>query len=130
MRVSRAAAVAAMLLALFGVPAALGQTDNPPPVLVSRQLAESQELEPGDVVRLAPRADGAGARAFRIAGIYEPTPDPSRLGSVPRAVRLHLPDRAVDLPAGSLLVLEKALPHDVEAIEDSTFLLTLGWTPS
>jgi len=45
-------------------------------------------------------------------------------------MRLHLPDRAVDLPAGSLLVLEKALPHDVEAIEDSTFLLTLGWTPS
>lgn len=43
-------------------------------------------------MRLAPDAKGAGAQPFRIAGIYEPTPDPLRLGSVPREVRLHLPD--------------------------------------
>ena len=51
-------------------------------------------------------ADGADARLFRIAGIYEPTPDPVRLGAVPRQVRLHLPDllaltRAPGVPAGS-----------------------------
>lgn len=42
-------------------------------------------------------------------------------------VRLQLPDRSVDLPAGQLLVLGGGLRHDVEAAADSTFLLTLGW---
>ncbi|MFW6049763.1 MAG: cupin domain-containing protein [Myxococcota bacterium] len=42
-------------------------------------------------------------------------------------IRLALPDRRVDLPAGHLLVLEAGLRHDVEADEDSAFVLTLGW---
>lgn len=42
-------------------------------------------------------------------------------------VRLRLPDKTVELPFGRLLVLEKGLRHDVEAIEESAFLLTLGW---
>jgi quercetin dioxygenase-like cupin family protein len=42
-------------------------------------------------------------------------------------VRLKLPDRTADLPAGGLLVLERGLRHDVEAVAESTFLLTLGW---
>ena len=47
-------------------------------------------------------AAGTGAREFRIAGIYEPTPDPSRLGQVPREVRLHLPDLLeLTRPAGT-----------------------------
>jgi quercetin dioxygenase-like cupin family protein len=45
-------------------------------------------------------------------------------------VRLHLRDEAVDLPAGRLFVLEPGLPHDVEAVDDSSFLLTLGWPPA
>jgi ABC-type lipoprotein release transport system permease subunit len=61
-------------------------------VLVSRQLAEAEHLAVGQVIRLSPHTNGAGARPFRVAGIYEPTPDPQRLGSVPREVRLHLPD--------------------------------------
>jgi quercetin dioxygenase-like cupin family protein len=44
-------------------------------------------------------------------------------------VRLHLPDRIVDLPAGRLLALDQCVPHDVEATEDSAFLLTLSWPP-
>lgn len=44
-------------------------------------------------------------------------------------VRLRLPDRVADLPAGHLLVLERAVPHDVEAVAESAFLLTLGWEP-
>ena len=44
-------------------------------------------------------------------------------------VRLRLPDGAAELPAGRLLVLERGLPHDVEAVEESAFLLTLGWEP-
>jgi predicted lysophospholipase L1 biosynthesis ABC-type transport system permease subunit len=61
-------------------------------VLITRQFAAEAGLAPGDVVRLGTRADGTGARAFRIAGLYEPTPDPARLGAVPREVRMHLPD--------------------------------------
>lgn len=44
-------------------------------------------------------------------------------------VRLHLREQTVDLPAGQLLVLDQCLPHDVEALEDSAFLLTLSWPP-
>jgi quercetin dioxygenase-like cupin family protein len=44
-------------------------------------------------------------------------------------IRLHLPQRAVDLPAGHLLALGESLPHDVEAVEESAFLLSLSWSP-
>jgi quercetin dioxygenase-like cupin family protein len=42
-------------------------------------------------------------------------------------VRVRLGDRLVDLPSGRLLVLERWLPHSVEAMDESVFLLTLGW---
>ena len=61
-------------------------------ILVSRQLAEAEGLAVGDRVRLSAAPDGTGARQFRITGIYEPTPDPQRLGAVPREIRMHLPD--------------------------------------
>jgi ABC-type lipoprotein release transport system permease subunit len=61
-------------------------------IIVSRQLAESEHLAVGSIVRLATDSAGQGAREFRIAGIYEPTPNPSRLGVVPRELRMHLPD--------------------------------------
>ena len=62
-----------------------------PSILISRQLAELEGLAPGSEVQLATDAQGT-ARRFRIAGVYEPTPDPMRLGVMPREVRLHLPD--------------------------------------
>ena len=42
-------------------------------------------------------------------------------------IRMHVQDEVFDLPAGHLLVLERALSHDVEALEDSAFLLTIAW---
>jgi quercetin dioxygenase-like cupin family protein len=42
-------------------------------------------------------------------------------------VRLRLLDHDTDLPAGRLLVLERGLRHDVEALAESALLLTLGW---
>jgi quercetin dioxygenase-like cupin family protein len=44
-------------------------------------------------------------------------------------IRLHLPGRVVDLSAGNLLALDQCVSHDVEASEDSAFLLTLSWPP-
>jgi quercetin dioxygenase-like cupin family protein len=41
-------------------------------------------------------------------------------------IRLRLPGRTVELPTGQLLVLDQFVPHDVEAVEDSAFLLTLS----
>jgi putative ABC transport system permease protein len=100
------------------------QSGAPPDVLISRQLADSEGLAVGSLVRLAATPDGATAAAFRVAGIYEPTPDPSRLGSVTRAVRLHLPDllqltRAPHVPAGtepvSAINVTLADPADADA---------------
>lgn len=42
-------------------------------------------------------------------------------------LRIHLAERAVDLPAGRVVVLEPNVPHDVEALEvESAFLLTVA----
>jgi len=63
-----------------------------PTVLVSRPLRESQRLSIGDIVSLSADPTGAHPRQFRVAGEYEPIPDPMRLGLVRHEVRLHLPD--------------------------------------
>jgi quercetin dioxygenase-like cupin family protein len=42
-------------------------------------------------------------------------------------IRMHVQDEVFDLPAGRLLALERAVPHDVEALEDSAFLLSIAW---
>lgn len=43
-------------------------------------------------------------------------------------IRVHLPeDRNEDLAPGDLLTLERCLEHDVEALEESAFLLTIAW---
>jgi putative ABC transport system permease protein len=100
--------VIARLIAVFALwlPAAAPAQQALPDVLVSRHLAEAEGLQVGSVIRVATDAAGTNVKDFRIAGIYEPTPDPSRLGQVPRSVRLHLPDlldmtRPVDVPAGA-----------------------------
>jgi ABC-type lipoprotein release transport system permease subunit len=95
-----------LLALLLTVVAGTRAAADPPSILVSRQLAEGEGLQVGDVVRLSTTATGGDAREFRIAGIYEPTADPARLGSVPREVRMHLPDllditRAPETPAGT-----------------------------
>jgi quercetin dioxygenase-like cupin family protein len=43
-------------------------------------------------------------------------------------LRLRLPDGVVDLAAGDLLALDRAVAHDVEALEDSFLLLSMGWS--
>jgi ABC-type lipoprotein release transport system permease subunit len=65
---------------------------NAPAVLISRQLAESRQLRVGDIVRLSAEASGDRSLPFRIAGVYEPTPDPMRFAQQSLDARLHLPD--------------------------------------
>jgi quercetin dioxygenase-like cupin family protein len=43
-------------------------------------------------------------------------------------LRLHLPARALELATGALVALEQTVLHDVEALEESVFLLSLGWS--
>jgi len=40
---------------------------------------------------------------------------------------IKLDRETVELPAGHLLVLEKGLSHDVNALEESAFLLSISW---
>ena len=42
-------------------------------------------------------------------------------------VRIHLPDQKVELSAGDLMVLDYGTRHDVEALEEGAFLITISW---
>lgn len=42
-------------------------------------------------------------------------------------VRVRAKDQVVDLPVGHMLTLEQNIAHDVEAQEESAFLLTIAW---
>jgi putative ABC transport system permease protein len=63
-----------------------------PDVLVTRQLAARAHLAVGDVVAFTTDQGGAPATRFRVAGIYEPTPDPMRFTAQRMEARMHLPD--------------------------------------
>jgi quercetin dioxygenase-like cupin family protein len=43
-------------------------------------------------------------------------------------LRVHLASEHLDLPMGALMALDHTVVHDVEALEDSVLLLTLGWS--
>jgi hypothetical protein len=38
-----------------------------------------------------------------------------------------LPDQIVELPAGHLLMLDRGIAHDVQAVDESVLLLTMCW---
>ena len=44
------------------------------------------------------------------------------------SLRLHLQSKEIDLQMGSIIALDHTVVHDVEALEESVFLLTLGWS--
>jgi hypothetical protein len=93
--VGRRHATVALVCAAVALFSSVGHSqpgDRVPAVLVSRQLMVAQHLQVGDVVSLSSDASGVNPQPFRIAGQYEPTPDPMRLGAARLDVRLHLPD--------------------------------------
>jgi quercetin dioxygenase-like cupin family protein len=42
-------------------------------------------------------------------------------------VQVRAEGRTFDLPSGRLLALDRGVRHDVEALEESAFLLTIAW---
>ena len=66
--------------------------DHASDILLSRLLMEQARLHVGDIVTLAADQDGTGATQFRVAGVYEPTPDPMKFTAKRLEARLHLPD--------------------------------------
>ncbi len=42
-------------------------------------------------------------------------------------LRLQMRDQTIDLPAGHVLMLDPDITHDVEALDESAFLLTIAW---
>jgi quercetin dioxygenase-like cupin family protein len=40
---------------------------------------------------------------------------------------VHIQDHTTEMSAGHVLVLERNIPHDVDALVDCAFLLTLAW---
>jgi ABC-type antimicrobial peptide transport system permease subunit len=66
--------------------------DATPDVLVSRQLLARAHLTIGDVITVAVDPAGARTAQFRVAGVYEPTPDPMKFNVERLEARLHLED--------------------------------------
>jgi quercetin dioxygenase-like cupin family protein len=62
---------------------------------------------------------GAGLHEHKTAGSIS-------VQTIAGHIRMHAQDKTFDLPVGHLLSLEPELPHDVEALEDSAFLLTIA----
>jgi ABC-type lipoprotein release transport system permease subunit len=88
----RACAFAVAFLIAAALPVATPASTGLPPILISRQLAEREHLNAGDIVTLALDAEGTGSRRFRVDGTYEPTPDPLRFTAKRLEVRVHLPE--------------------------------------
>jgi ABC-type lipoprotein release transport system permease subunit len=90
----RAIAAVVAVVALASVPLradSIQPATEPSAILVSRQLAARAHLKVGDIVTFAAAADGTGAARFRVAGVYEPTPDPMRFTAERLEARMHLP---------------------------------------
>jgi ABC-type lipoprotein release transport system permease subunit len=90
-RVREVLRVLAVLILAAG-PAHAAPAGDEPAILVSRQLLAKAHLSVGDVVTFAADANGTRARQFRIAGVYEPTPDPMKFNVERLETRLHLDD--------------------------------------
>jgi quercetin dioxygenase-like cupin family protein len=63
---------------------------------------------------------GAQVKEHRVPG-------PATVQTLSGRISLRLPDQTVELTAGRLLMLPSDLPHDVEALEESTFLVAIAW---
>ncbi len=82
----------ALALTVSYISAATQDPADVPAVLLSRQLLDEAKVQVGDLVTLAGDETGTRSRQFRVAGSYEPTPDPARFNVKRLEARLHLAD--------------------------------------
>ncbi|PWT83334.1 MAG: hypothetical protein C5B57_07025 [Blastocatellia bacterium] len=96
---------------------------------------QQANLRVGDHVTLAADARGTRSALFRVAGLYEPTPDPNKFSARRLEARLHLPDLtalthdpADPLSAESVGALNIKLRHpdDADAVR-ATLTRRLPW---
>jgi len=68
--------------------------------------------------------------ALRQGGRIEEHRAPGRITiqTLTGRLRLHARDKDIDLPAGHVVVLDLGDAHDVEALDESAFLLTIVWS--
>jgi len=125
----RALTLLAVLIATAGAAA----PPAPPDILVSRQLLAKAHLAVGDIVSLASDSSGAKARRFRVAGVYEPTPDPMKFNVERIEARLHLDDllglvEDADHPASadSVSVINVALADSADRSRATAFSRALN----
>jgi putative ABC transport system permease protein len=84
--------VCCLAFAGVAIGAVQGDGAGPPAVLLSRQLMRDARVNVGDTVTLAADPDGRQSGTFRVAGVYEPVPDPMKFNTERYEARLHLPD--------------------------------------
>jgi quercetin dioxygenase-like cupin family protein len=41
--------------------------------------------------------------------------------------RIRMPEKLIELSHGDLCALDYGIPHSIEAVEESAFLLTISW---
>jgi ABC-type lipoprotein release transport system permease subunit len=122
-RAARDGCLAVLIVAMMVGPAV---AQEQPAVTISRQLAEAAHLSVGSIIQLSTDAAGTHTRSYSIVGIYDPTPNPARLGSPDLEVRFHLPDlldltRDPQLPTGTERIdgINVALANPADAREFS-----------
>ena len=92
-----------------------------PTVLLSRQVLAVRGLSVGDVVLLSGDPSGGEPTTFRIAGSYEPMPDPIRLTSGRLEARFHLPDLlALTADPADLLAPDTVNSINVKLVDPDT----------
>lgn len=104
----------------FDVPQELAALKVEPSWRDGDRNARTLVQEPAYRVVLTALKAGTHVREHRAPGW-------ASIQTVEGHLRLRLPGQeVVDLPEGGLLVLEPDVPHDVEALEESAFLLAVA----
>ena len=69
--------------------------------------------------------------ALKAGGKLEEHRAPARISihALAGRLRVRLPEETIELATGHLLALEADVVHEVEAVEEGAFLLTIGWRP-
>jgi quercetin dioxygenase-like cupin family protein len=75
-----------------------------------------------DDLRVVLIALNAGGRMDR-----HQAPGPITIHALDGRLRVHVEQRQTELSPGQVLFVDAGLPHDVEAPEQSAFLLTVAW---